>query len=95
MVCCVSMAILLEVKASFYSLQYKSQWSKINSENMFSNINMIDYLVAECIMLMHKHINKGHLFVIGRICCCFSAHDFSIRAAWVSGEANGRQAKQL
>ena len=31
--------------------------------------------------------NKGHLFVVGRICCCYSVHDFSFRAAWVGLEA--------
>ena len=64
---------------------------------------VIKYLVVSaclCFVLALKFkqinttLNKGHLFVVGRICWCFSSHDFSLRAAWVRREANGRP-KQL
>ena len=31
------------------------------------------------------------LVVVRRICCCVSALDFSLRAAWAGREANGRE----
>ena len=36
--------------------------------------------------------NRRQLFVVRRICCCFSVHDFSFRAPWPCQAANGQAA---